>query len=214
MDESGYEGKMPRVDLDEAFPADLVDTLGPALLGDSRPTTAALVAAYLLRLAARAGGTRVRPSAIDAAIDHLERAVAADARRWCEDEAKRIARWTVEPPSAEPPEGLAGDRAVMAEADLPSRRALVEWAIAEGLDVELEWFDEAEDRWPRLRATPRGLEQTEDELLLRLRTTLAEIAVPLRDVRWLMPVYRLNEPSPHLATVLSFPGAPTPKEEE
>ncbi len=203
MDEQPFRGRAARPDLNDAFPADLIETRGPALLGESRATTAALVGAQLLRLVARAGGTRVKPSAADRAIDLLARVVSEDAQRWCEDEARRIAHWCVDEPDAEPE--VDGDRGVMASADRDARVAVIAWAIQAGLDVELEWYDETEDRWPRLRATPLRTESADGEDVVVVKTALADIVIPIANLRWLMPVERRVVAAPKVGRVLAFP---------
>lgn len=203
MADRPFAGRIPRSDIGDAFPADLVEALGPALLGESRSTTAALVAVYLLGLAAERGGTRVHPSAIDRAVDALERAIAPDARRWCEDEARRVATWCVEEQEPTPPM-VEPERAVMVDADREARLAVIAWAVEHELDVELEWYDETEERWPRARATPVRVAEVDGEYLVMVRTALAEIAIPVANLRWLMPVERREDPAPRIARVLQF----------
>lgn len=213
MAEHPFDGKTPRHDLNESFPASMVETKGPALLGDREPLSAALVAAYVLRAAAGRGGTRVKPSSTDDAIATFERALGDDARRWCEDEAERVARWCVEPPSEEVEE-LEGDLAVMASADQESRLLVVSWAIDEGFDLEIEWYDDEEERWPRMRVTPVDVSEVDGESEIIVQTTLARISIPVANVRWVMPVQRREEPRPKLARVLAFPFGSDPTQEE
>lgn len=204
MADDWFAGRGARQDRDESFPASQIAPVGPALLSDGAPTTAALVAAYLLRDVTLAGGSRVKPAAVHAAVKRLEHALTADARRLCEDEAGRIARWCVDNAPADE-EDLSGDLAMMASADERARVAVIDWAIDEDLDLEVEWYAPDEDRWPRVRATPLRIESFGDAPELVLKTSLAEISIPIANVRWVMPVERREQPRPPLARVLEFP---------
>lgn len=204
MSEDDFTSWGPRADLDDGFPAAMLELLGPVLLGEPGAATAALVGAYVLRSAAMSSGTRVKIAALDGAIERLESAVSVEVRNLCRDEARRVVGWCVErpPPDQEP---VDRDRAVVIEGDHGSKASIARWAIAQELDVELEYYDETDDRWPRLRATPLRVVDRDDEVLLEVRTPLAVVAIPVANLRWLMPVERHERAPVPMAKVLSFP---------
>lgn len=210
------KGRLPRRDIEEAFPPRLVDTLGPGVLTTPAQVNAALVAAELLALVARRGGSRIRPAEVDEALANLDRAVTGDVRAHCRDEARRIAAWIEDPPRGEAPvEGPLDDLGLMHAADIRSRVSVAKWAMAAGLELELEWYEPETDIWPRERGTPTDIfDPDEDTAVLAIETATGEYEIPVVNIRWLMPVERRDRPTPHRARVLTFPGAPAAPEED
>jgi hypothetical protein len=184
----------------------LLDPAGPAMLGTMRPIVAALVGAYLLRHVSSAGGSRVGTGAVDEAIGQLERAVSRDVRAHCREEARRIARWTQEAASEPPPRSTYADELErIGDADLDSRVSVMQWAVAQELDLEMEWYDADEDYWPRERVRPLEVD-TDGAPTLHVRFGSDDRAIPVVHIRWLMPVERRpdHRVAPPEATVLPF----------
>lgn len=207
-DDRPFEGWEARWDLDESFPPSLQPNIRGAIFSAMPSITASFVALELLRLVAARGGTRVTPSAIEGALEVLAHAVTDDVPPHCRDEARRIASWLSDPPAEARTEPQPdADLRVMHESDVRSRVALVRWAVAEELDLELEWFDPDEGRWPRRRATPVGVvDDDEEDPLLVIETLAGESKIPVSHIRWLMPVERRDDAvRSRVATVLTFP---------
>lgn len=214
-----FGGRPPRPDLNDTFPARLAEPTGPALLGEMDGIAPLLVSARLLQLVARRGGSRVRISEIEHAIGHLERAVPPEVRAHCSDEARRVARWIEDPPpaadsaqAAEPGgETPRDDTEILRDGDVRSRLAVARWALEHELDLEIEWYDEDRDVWPRDRVTPVEVCDDAGEETVTVQTNGDQYDISVIQVRWLMPVERLtsDEPdSPPGATVLAFPRRP------
>lgn len=208
-DDHPLNPRLPRDDLDETFPPRLVETLGPGVLTTPAQVNAALVAAELLALVARGGGSRIRPAEIDEALGNLDRAVTADVRAHCRDEARRIAAWIEDPPqTAEPVDPPLDDLGLMHAADIRSRISVARWAMESELELELEWYEPRSDLWPRERGTPTEiLDPDADTAVLAIETANGEYEIPVANIRWLMPVERRERLTPHRARVLTFPGA-------
>lgn len=197
-----------------SFYPDKVDVEKPVLLNTMGPMSAAFVGARLLRAMAARGGTRVRPSASEKLEGLIGRALPDEVLHHCEAEAERILEWLdLELPaedllqSASPSPELD----IMVAADLESRLSVARFALEEDYDLELEYFDEESKSWPRLRA---ALLEISDEsaadfhTALLLRDAQGEWEVPLKHVRWLMPVppRSYDEDDDKGADVLQFPG--------
>lgn len=207
---------LPREDFDKTFTPLLQEPVRAAMLGSMPSIVAALVGLELLDEVAKRGGTLVLPSAIEEAKSLLALAVTDGVPPHCRGEATEILRWVLDPPAeVEPPLPADTHLRTMQAADVRSRITVAKWAIAEGLDIELEWYDPEEDRWPRRRATPdRVDDESGDEPSLVIETLAGDLSVPIADIRWLMPVARREDAiRTKSARVLTFPGA-TRREEE
>ena len=211
MADDTFGGRPPREDIDETFPARLVEPLGPALLGTMRHIAPLLVSAELLDRVVRRGGTRIRPSELHEAMEILRRAVSEDVQAHCRDEAQRIAEWIEHPAAPAPTPGPGDDLSLMHEADIRSRISVAHWAMANELDLELEWYHEETKTWPRGRGTPLRLETVEGDECLVIRTPIGEVTIPVVNLRWLMPVEPREAHVAPQARVLQFPG-PGPRE--
>ena len=213
MTDHPFGRRPPRADIDDTFPARLAEPLGPVLFGTTRHLVPILVAADLLELVAVRGGTRVRPSEVREVLEQLSRAVTSDVRAHCKDEARRIAEWIEHPPIEPPAQPPADDLGLMHAADIRSRISVAEWAIASGLDLELEWYHDDSKTWPRGRGTPLRLEKADDDDCVILQTHTGEVTIPVVNIRWLMPVEPREMPWAPVARVLPFPGRSSSEEE-
>jgi hypothetical protein len=196
-------GRKPRVDLSEPFAAESFDIDHPALLNQQPVVIAAAVAARLLEIVAMRGGTRVKPSAAEKLRRVLWRALPEPAANLCDDEASRILRWLADPDTYEAKASETDDTPeidIILEADIESRISVAQLAIDEGYDLELEYLDPDENVWPRIRCTPLELvgvgadeqadedEPEEKQPELRADSDFGELDIPIRHIRWLMPV--------------------------
>jgi hypothetical protein len=209
-------GKRARDDLFETFPPENRSDRSPALISDGESVLAARVAAKLLEVVAKRAGTRVDSSAIDTLLDVLDESLPEEARHHCDDEAGRILDWLEHGDEVAPDEtetGLPPELDVMLEADLDNRLSVAAYAIESEYDVELEYFDEASNTWPLVAGTP--LEITGDDdgdapPSLRLERGDEEMEIPIRNIRWLMPIRHETSPDTdpmeeELGRVLDFP---------
>lgn len=198
----------PRPDLAESFPPRLFTEGGPALVASESLATA-LVAAHLLQDLVMARGTRITPAESRALLESLTRQATESVSAHCRDEARRIRDWLDHPPEDEDSHEVS-DLALMHDADVETRRSVARLALQAGLDLELEYYEEKSDTWPRLRATPTRLD---DEVsVLHLTNPRGDWAITLSDIRWLMPVSHREISVAPSAKVLAFP--PRHHEEE
>lgn len=213
-------GLNPRADLRENFYPDQVETYKPALLNAMPLLSATAVATRVLEVVARRGGTRIKPSALERLRQILEHVLPHEVIAHCDDEAQRVLRWLEgEAETIEAGSAVEGSETpeldMMFAADLESRISVVEFALREEFDLELEYYDASEEVWPRLRATPLALRTQEGtdepaETELVVDAALAEpLVIPVRSLRWLMPVSRRARPEqprpPSRGKVLEFP---------
>ncbi len=206
MSDTPFRHLSPRSDLRDTFPPAEVATVRAAMLGSPTAVSAALVALELLELVAERAGTRVRPSAIEEATTLLRVATADGVDPQCSDEARRIAAWLEGAAEAlrEAPDEEDDNVRVMHESDIRSRLDLARYAIAEELDLELEWWDPEDQRWPRRRATPARVD--DDPATLVIETLAGDLEIPMEDVRWMMPVERRDDAvRTRVGKVLEFP---------
>lgn len=184
----------PREDADESFYPDGLDAQRPVLLNSMGPMAAALVAARLLRAVVVQGGTRIKPSAVEALERLVSTGLSEEVVHHCRAEAERILEWLDRAPPAEKSAGddsESTDLELMMKADIESRLSVARFALNEGYDLELEYFDDESRTWPRTRACVKTIEEAKgDELdvTLRLFGDDGEFTVSLKQVRWLMPV--------------------------
>lgn len=212
-------GRQPRHDLGETFVPDLVEEHEPALINTMAMLNAAAVGARLLKVVAERGGARLKPSALDKLLDVVHHALPEEVVHHCDDEARRIVEWLEHPEPIDhdallPDAGLP-ELDIMRHSDIASRVSVAEYAIAEGMDVELEYYEPERRIWPRIRAEPVDIVFEDDEaaaaafveapyFVFEDESGLLHIAV--RNVRWLMPVAHRDTPEPAGARVLEFPG--------
>lgn len=203
-----FRGMAPRDDVQSDFPAANIEQEQPVWISREEVLAGAAIAARVLETVANRGGTRLGASAFTA----LRRAVAngldESARNLCEDEARRVLRWLEEAREAaladsdEPPEVD-----VMYASDLESRVSVAQFAIEEGFDLEMEYYDDERETWPRLRCEPLSVkyesDDVDEDVSLRFEGQHGEREVALRQVRWLMPVERRPR---HLAGEKKEPG--------
>lgn len=185
----------PRSDAERDFYPDRLDAEQPVLINTMGPVAAAFVGARVLRAIAARGGTLVRLSMLEKLEQLASRGLSQEAIHHCEAEAERVLEWLDRaPPSGETDvEGTSKtpELDVMMAADLESRLSVATFALDEGYDLELEYFDEDDERWPRIRAGLEAIEEAEAadfHTALRLRTAHGPLTVHLKHVRWLMPV--------------------------
>ncbi len=205
----------PREDAHRSFYPDQVDHEGPVLLNENGPLLAAFVAARVLRAVAARRGTRVSPGKVERLERLVSRGLSEEVVHHCEAEAEQILRWLEDPPEPQEvsPSGYSKtpELDVMMVADLESRLSVATFAIDEGYDLELEYFDEESGTWPRIRAHLIDVEDAEaadNQTALLLEEGGQRFSVPLRSVRWLMPVAPLpvSEEEHRGGDLLEFPG--------
>lgn len=210
----------PREDLYEDFPPEMRTDYQPALLNEGSLLAAARVAARLLFIVAKRGGSRVSPAALEKLIGILDEALPDTAPPHCDDEAARVLDW-IETAETAPPEerdqsSLPPELDLMLAADIESRISVAQFAIDEDYDLELEYYEEANSTWPRFRCRPLDIETDEDDdsqldPMLRVERDGREIQLPIKTIRWLMPVQKTPDqgrgPSAReqLGDVLDFP---------
>ena len=198
------KGRAPRVDLDADFPAERIDQDQPVWLSKAEVLCGAAVASRVMEVIAHRGGTRLGAAVFQSLRKMVSSGLDESARNLCEDEARRVLRWIEEARPAEDAE-VAGppEVEVMYASDLESRVSVARFAIEEGFDLEMEYYDEGRELWPRVRCEPlvvKGAGETHsdeatdlDEIVLRFEGRHGEEEVPLRRVRWLMPVQRREQ---------------------
>lgn len=203
-------GFAPRHDSGEAFYPDRATGHAPAMLNSMNLLSAAAVAANVLGAIATRAGTRVKPSSITKLIDILQNALPDEVLHHCEAEAERILTWLAEAPSTRTEEETGvPELDIVRSGDLESRRAVATWAMAEGMDLEAEFYDADRRLWRRVRATPERLEEIEGSETLTLTVDAARYELAITDIRWLMPVERNPDRAGEakMADVLPFPGS-------
>lgn len=218
-------GLRPREDLFETFPPENRTDYQPALLNTVDVLVAARVASRLLTIIAKRGGTRVSTSGAEQLVELLDEALPESAAPQCDDEAARVLDW-LETTSRVPPEERDHDKLppeldLMLGSELETRISVARLAIEEDHHLELEYFDEETNTWPRFRCEPIEIEESGGEgdreevdaldPLLVVDRNGERLELPIRAIRWLMPVR--HEPAPddapsvreQLADVLDFP---------
>lgn len=201
-----FRGVGARRDLDASFVPELVESHEPVLLNTMSSLTAAVVAGRLLAVIANRGGTRVKPSAVSDLLERLARALPADIRNHADDEVLRILEWLRNPPvSDDTPDDPQLE--AMHEGDVETRIATALYALEQGFDLSLEYFDVEREIWPSRRVRPIRVESADDpdDAVLFMEHTGGVAQVAFMDIRWLMPVERRPIPSAHEARVLDFP---------
>lgn len=210
-------GLRPREDLYETFPPDNRTDHEPTMINDGSMLTAARVAARLLFLVAKRGGSRIDPEPLEKLIDLLDQALPETAPPHCDDEAARILDWLESadtiPPDERDHERMPPELDLMLGADIESRISVAEFAIDEKHDLELEYFDESSNTWPRVRAEPVAVHRPDDESdepTLEVERHDETLELPIRTIRWLMPVRQTPEaavPPAHeqMGELLDFP---------
>lgn len=206
----------PRRDGDSEFYPDGVENEGPVLLNEAGPMAAAFVGARVLRAVVARRGTVLRPAFIERLEKLLARGLSEEVVHHCEAEAELILEWIAHAPPVDEPEALVSSTSpeldMMMAADLESRLSVARFALDEGYDLELEYFDEDSRTWPRIRASLEGIEGVEAadfQTTLELMSRDGEIDVALKHVRWLMPVPARPIPEPPErpgGEVVEFPG--------
>jgi hypothetical protein len=233
-------GRRVREDLYHSFPPEDLDDYQPALLNEGSVLSAARVAARLLQVVAKRGGSRVDATAIERLISILDEAMPDSATPQCDDEAARILDWleTAEqvPPDERDHATLPPELDLMLGAGIEDRISVAKFAIEQGHNLELEYFEESDSTWPRFRCEPievldepddapagdgqrddEGEDGAEDETeevgapILRVERRGEQLDLPVRNIRWLMPVTRDAETDDEamreqLGKVLDFPG--------
>jgi hypothetical protein len=191
-------GLAARADLHADFPAVNFDQDQPVWLSREEILTAAVIAARVLEVVAKRGGTRLGSTAFESLRKTVARGLDTSARNLCDDEARRVLRWLEEAePAAEDQLEGPPEVDVMYASDLESRVSVARFALEEGYDLEMEYYDADRETWPRVRCTPvavRNLENPKEEVSLRFEGQHGEREVALRQVRWLMPVTRRSTP--------------------
>ncbi len=211
-------GRRPREDLYETFPPDNRSDYEPTLLNNGSVLAAARVAARLLFVVAKRGGSRLDPAPLERLIDLLDEALPETAAPHCDEEAARILDWleTAEtlPPEERDHERLPPELDLMLGADIESRISVAEFAIDQDHDLELEYFDEETNTWPRVRCEPQAVHQPGeafDQPMIEAKGSDEQtLHLPVRSIRWLMPVRKTPEPTgpplrEQMGEVLDFP---------
>ncbi|MFU8804753.1 MAG: hypothetical protein ACNA8W_13140 [Bradymonadaceae bacterium] len=206
----------PRRDLQQSFFPEQNEDYRPALINTNATLNAVLVAARLLHVVATRGGTRVKPALIEKVIRTLENCLPAEAVHHTEDEVTRILAWLdgiSDTVPITPVRSSTPELDMMYAADLESRISVAEFALREGFDLELEYYDGDCEIWPRLRAAPvEILEELADEegpCLVVLDESDQRHEIPIQALRWLMPVTKVvreQPPESNKGRLLQFPG--------
>ncbi len=204
-------GHRPREDRDEPLLDAPLEPDRPALLQSPDVLTAAWIALRVLQAIAQRGGTLAKAPALDALERALGAALPAPSRHLADEEVRRILTWLEGGLQAEPdPDAPAHPELVIMREQVEARALIIRFAIDAGLDVELEHYDPARDRWPRRRGHPLALFEAQDEPALRLQDLSGvnhELALHL--IRWIMPVHPKPLPKPTSPqppqNVLAFP---------
>lgn len=207
----------PRADADGEFYPDKLEVEGPVLLNTMGPLAAAFVGARVLRAVAARRGTSLRPAAIEKLEKLVSRGLSTAVTHHCEAEAERVLEWLDAPPAAEDSvpatPSSTPELEMMLTADLESRLSVARLALKEDYDLELEYFDEDSEQWPRCRAQLISIDdgQAADfHTTLTLRDRRETWTVALKHVRWLMPVPATDEWADEEgstgAEVVAFPG--------
>lgn len=212
-----------RQDLDDFFPPDKYEDKEPAFLASGPALTAGLVAARVLEIIARRGGTRVDISAFSELRSMIQSSVPDEVSSLTDDEASRILDWldrhpepTDEPPGGEHKTEIQRHLDLLSEADIESRRSVVEFAMAQDYDLELEYYETDDQSWPIIRCSPEQLtdEQFDEDTLesVRVDTLAGSLSIPLERIRWLMPIAKRDVPvttdeSDDSGEVIPFPSS-------
>ncbi|TXD41629.1 hypothetical protein FRC96_03955 [Lujinxingia vulgaris] len=183
----------PRPDAQQPFYPERVEPVGPALLPTMDLLSAAYVGGRLIEALALRGGTRVRAGAAGALLKRLSRALPEEVVNHCEAEAERALSWLHEAETLpEPPSPQHPELDLMLSSDVKSRLEVAQRALEEGQGLELERYDAEQHLWFRHRATPLELIDAgagDLQSALRLRDERGDtLEVPLKAIRWLMPV--------------------------
>jgi hypothetical protein len=211
-------GRSAREDIFDSFPPEKMGDYQPAMLTSAEMVIAARVGARLMQILGRRGGSRVDASTLENMMEVLGESMPEGAEPLCDDEVARILNWleTAEPlpPEEREQETLPPALDLMLAADIESRVSVAQFAIAEEVDLELEYFDADRNTWPRIRCTPTDIRDAVDEdMAVRDepdeveegadRSDLIEgvaepvlvvdrmddrFGIPLKNIRWLMPV--------------------------
>ena len=211
-------GRSPRDDIFDSFPPERMGDYQPALLPSAQMVIAARVGARLLQILSQRGGTRVDATTLENMMEVLGESMPDGAEPLCDDEVARILNWleTAEPlpPEEREQDTLPPALDLMLAADIESRVSVAQFAISEGVDLEMEYYDPDNNTWPRIRCTPTSIRDAVDEdMAVRTepeevdegadRSTLIEgvsepvlvvdrgddsFGIPLKNIRWLMPV--------------------------
>ncbi len=201
-----------RGDGEEPFYNERLEAEGPVLINRIDALSAAFVGARLVRAIARRRGTRLRESAAKAVEELVARGMSREARHHCEAEVERILHWLEDPPASDEPPQMPPSLGMMVDADLASRRSVATFAREHGYALELEYYDEERDHWPRLRAAVVEVDEDKPhELVLEVlgEREARRVSIPLRYIRWLMPVAPPQGLDKELETggdVIEFPG--------
>ncbi|TXD34735.1 hypothetical protein FRC98_18050 [Lujinxingia vulgaris] len=183
----------PRPDAQQPFYPERVEPVGPALLPTMDLLSAAYVGGRLIEALALRGGTRVRAGAAGALLKRLSRALPEEVVNHCEAEAERALAWLHEAETLpEPPSPRHPELDLMLSSDVKSRLEVAQRALEEGQGLELERYDAEQHLWFRHRATPLELIDAsagDMQSALRLRDERGDVLeIPLKAIRWLMPV--------------------------
>jgi len=228
------DGWHPRGDLYDDFPPRHLDDLQPALLNETALLNAVAVAARVLEVVAQRGGTRLESSHFTSLLSRVQDVLPTSAKNHCDEEAKRILQWLESADRVDEEDladsGLPPELDVMMASDIKSRVSVARFAIDEDYALELEYFDEERQVWPRAYCEPvaiNGLEEEasddgesddEDRALEDVELVVDQAGetrhIPVQSIRWLMPVNQRQtrsstideEDAPEPADVLDFPG--------
>jgi hypothetical protein len=164
------DGWHPRGDVYEDFPPRHLDDLKPALLNETGLLNAAAVAARVLQIVAQRGGTRLDSAAFNELLNRVQDVLPDSATNHCDEEAARILQWLEAAEKVDDEDltdsGLPPELDVMMASEIESRVSVAQFAIRDDYDLELEYFDEARQVWPRMYCTPvslLGLDQARSE---------------------------------------------------
>lgn len=176
------------------FYPDSLEPRGPVLIQDTPLLAACFTASRVLHGIALRRGTLVKPSTLESLERLFARGLSEEALHHCEAEAESILGWIESPPPADLPleeRGPGNDLELMVTADLESRLSVARFALEEDYDLELEYFDPHHRLWTRTTAALldiEGAQAADFETALLLEGPYSTFEVPLKYVRWLMPV--------------------------
>lgn len=185
-----------------------LEPLGPAIFQGSAELHTVWIALRLLQVLTQRQGAACSPQVLQTMLTRHERALEPQAQHLADEEVRRILRWLQAPssPDQAPAHSPHPELEWMSQ-DLEARQEIFSLAISRQQDLELEYYDIDQDLWPRLRLRPVSL-LTEPEPTMTFLERDQPLHIPVKHVRWLVPVHRPKaQPAPK-ARVLTFPLSP------
>lgn len=197
----------PRAPLQAPEGLNKLDPVRPAVFQSVSSITSLYIAARVLQVITARQGAAVSPQQLEQVLASLSGALEPTTRALADEEARHILRWLQAPPALaqglpEPPHPELD----WMRRDTSAKQEVFSLALERELDVELEYYEPQEDRWPRQRLSPTRLVLAPEPELHFVDEAGQALIILARHVRWLMPVRRRSEQEDApKAKVLSFP---------